>query len=1053
MSTLDILKQALRGNLSQLLDPLFISRPHVSVLEIGPGPKSVLRSLPRSLRRKINRYAAYEPNSFSASMLEKWVCSASETNTCNTAPFPCLERPAEIHPVPFTLETNMGKSAELDIVLFCHSMYGLYPKASYIKHALHFNGLVCHRAATFPTGTVHVPYDDKILDSFAPFIAGVALQEALRVKWRETCRALGHEDHPHLLFSVPEVMVAFTRHAACLPELTAQVPVIKGKTVKNREAQHRYPAAIVRPDTIQHVQQCVRWALKHGVSLTVIGGGHSGQCLMSHIVSVDMSAFDRINLVTDSDPDVPLVVVEAGCKTGDIIRKTMHAGLTVPLGARPSVGAGLWLQGGIGHLARLHGHACDSIVGAVLVSVKTSQILCIGHVPSQHQPAGATRPENEADLLWAMKGAGTNFGIVLSVTFRAYVAPTFLAQHWAGPLTDTIQARLKFRSFDDLIAMWLPRDRSADAYVYWDEGQLQFGATTYTSFTPLLTCTSSPDLIRLELEPTTPPNVVDSVELFDSEMYISGMHDIGSPAIADILVTAMKKRPSPLSYLHLLHGGGKVTDVAPDATAFGCRDWDFACVITGVWPRDRGGTELARAAVDWVYSITETLLPCCTGVYGADLGPDPRDAALAAKAFGLNRPRLARLKQISDPRDILAHACPLPKTQLEPRLIVLVTGASCAGKDYCAGIWSTQIPRTARAVSISDVTKKEYAASTGADLTRLLQDRAYKEQHRPALTSFFEDQVRRRPRLPEEHFLAVVYGAHDVDVLFITGMRDEAPAVVLSHLVPDSRLIDIRVKASEGTRSVRRGHQYPTPNPNDTTNNNDYHPSFTFTNDTPGATAAKSFAETHILPLLHANLNRLATMIRPVPDFPRRGLEFRHVLNISQQPGGLALCTSLLASHFPGSWDEIHTIVSCEAGGFIFASALALRVGKPLALIRDAGKLPPPIVSALKSPSHISASISISISESESESEKKFEMERDLIPKGKGAKVVIVDDVLATGKTLCGVLTLLGEAGVQAQDISVLAVAEFPVHRGQALLRQCGFGGVRVRSLLVFGGA
>jgi hypothetical protein len=61
---------------------------------------------------------------------------------------------------------------------------------------------------------------------------------------------------------------------------------------------------------------------------------------------------------------------------------------------------------------------------------------------------------------------------------------------------------------------------------------------------------------------------------------------------------------------------------------------------------------------------------------------------------------------------------------------------------------------------------------TGADLNRLLRDRAYKEQHRPALTTFFQSQVQHRPRLPEEHFLKLVYGAADVDVLLITGMRD-----------------------------------------------------------------------------------------------------------------------------------------------------------------------------------------------------------------------------------------------------------------------------------------
>jgi hypothetical protein len=52
------------------------------------------------------------------------------------------------------------------------------------------------------------------------------------------------------------------------------------------------------------------------------------------------------------------------------------------------------------------------------------------------------------------------------------------------------------------------------------------------------------------------------------------------------------------------------------------------------------------------------------------------------------------------------------------------------------------------------------------------------------------------PRLPEEHFLNVVYGAVDVDVLLITGMRDEAPVAVLSHLVSNSRhsrLLEVHV--------------------------------------------------------------------------------------------------------------------------------------------------------------------------------------------------------------------------------------------------------------------
>ena len=110
------------------------------------------------------------------------------------------------------------------------------------------------------------------------------------------------------------------------------------ETVKNREARLHCPTSIVRPTEVQHVQQCVRWALEHGVGLTVVGGGHSGHCLWPTVVSVDMGAFDQVHILTAGEGRKAgsecssLVVVEAGCKTGDIIRKTTAAGETVPLG-------------------------------------------------------------------------------------------------------------------------------------------------------------------------------------------------------------------------------------------------------------------------------------------------------------------------------------------------------------------------------------------------------------------------------------------------------------------------------------------------------------------------------------------------------------------------------------------------------------------------------------------------------------------------------------------------------------------------------------------------
>ncbi|ORY16576.1 hypothetical protein BCR34DRAFT_597586 [Clohesyomyces aquaticus] len=1107
--------------LSESLGPLFSSRGSISVLEIGPGPKSVLEYLPNGTRRKIRRYTALEPNDLFASALESRLCPNSEMGL----PFPCVEVPPHINRRPFSAGEENGAGGagcspsdpheKYDVILFCHSMYGMKPKRRFIEQALemlterpndgivvvfhrdgtlYLEGLVCHRTATFPTGVVSVANDDDILDSFASFIVGYVMQngdvgKAVRSEWRKVCRSMGRieETHSHQLsFSSPNIMAAFTKHATSLPELIELLPLARADyTVKNREAVLQRPASVVRPTNIGQVQDCIRWALNHGASLAVVGGGHSGHCLWTNVVSVDMGAFDEVHILkaretgTSSDSDSNhLVVIGAGCKSGHIVSKTMEAGLTIPLGARPSVGAGLWLQGGIGHLSRVHGLACDSIVGAVMVSADSAHVIYIGQVPSQYQPTGAVRPENENDILWAIRGAGTNFGIVVSVTFKAHAARTYFVENRIIPLRNNLEAQHELRHFDTKIAKNLRRKCAADAYLYWNAGKMHLGITMLESSAATLDFTvPKPSTESIDWGTGTHVRTVDAIGLFETEMYVSWMHgghaggktssfkrcvflkDIGGDIIFEQLMAAIVKRPTSLCYLHLLHGGGAIMDTATDATAFGCRDWDFACVVTGVWPRDQDGTESARSTVQWVYDVVRALLPLSTGVYAADLGPDPRDKALAAQAFGLNRSRLARLKQELDPRNVLAYACPLllPKTREGPKLVVLVTGKSCAGKDYCAGIWVSKLNQhnpkiIARSVSISDATKQEYAHATGANLSRLLNDRVYKEQHRPALTKFFLEQVQQRPRLPEEHFLNLLHDAADIDVLLITGMRDEAPVATFSHLVPHCKLIEVHVRVSQKLRHARRGGHSSSGEGGEQDKDTDaelmvlnHCPSLIFINNMSGHAAPEIFAGQHLFPFLHEDLQRLADMVRLVPGFPHPNVEFRHVLGISQKRGGLALCTSLLQTHFTGDWAKVAAIACCETGGLIFASVLSSQVNVPLALIREAGKLPPPTLSVVKPSSYISSMAP------SSSSVKRIQMERDVV--GKGDSVVVVDDVLSTGETLCAVLMLLGEAGVRAENVRVVVVAEFPFHRGRALLRDRGFGMVDVRSLLVFGGA
>lgn len=184
----------------------------------------------------------------------------------------------------------------------------------------------------------------------------------------------------------------------------------------------------------------------------------------------------------------------------------------------------------------------------------------------------------------------------------------------------------------------------------------------------------------------------------------------------------------------------------------------------------------------------------------------------------------------------------------------------------------------------------------------------------------------------------MVYGAVDVDVQLINGMRDEVPVAALSHLMPDSRLLEVCVQASEQTRRVRRGCHSGDHNGDDNKDSKisrsnltalDYRPSVIFDNGTTGNEVTKSFVEHYQLPFFHEDLQRLANMVSPVWDSPRPDIKFRHVLGISQQPGGLALCTSLMQTYFSGDRAKVDAVACCEADGFVYASALASRVDMP----------------------------------------------------------------------------------------------------------------------------
>src|SRR5690348_10291326 len=145
-------------------------------------------------------------------------------------------------------------------------------------------------------------------------------------------------------------------------------------------------------------------------------------------------------------------------------------------------------------------------------------------------------------------------------------------------------------------------------------------------------------------------------------------------------------------------------------------------------------------------------------------------------------------------------------------------------------------------------------------------------------------------------------------------------------------------------------------------------------------------------------LNRLRALIRDIPDFPKPGIMFRDITPLLADPSGLALAVELMANPFRGK--NIDLVVGAESRGFIFGTAVACCLSAGFVVVRKPGKLPH---------QRIAQSYDLEYGKDT------LEMHSDAIVKGQ--RVVVVDDLLATGGTMkacCDLVRKLGGTLVAA---------------------------------------
>ena len=171
----------------------------------------------------------------------------------------------------------------------------------------------------------------------------------------------------------------------------------------------------------------------------------------------------------------------------------------------------------------------------------------------------------------------------------------------------------------------------------------------------------------------------------------------------------------------------------------------------------------------------------------------------------------------------------------------------------------------------------------------------------------------------------------------------------------------------------------------------------------------------------------LRSLVRTVPDFPIPGIQFRDVTTLIADSRGLASAVAHLADLAP---PDTAAVAGIEARGFIFGAALAVRLGTGFIPVRKAGKLPVATHAEDYALEYGSA---------------RLEIDGSLVPKG--GRVLLVDDLIATGGTALAATRLLRRAGGLCD--AALFVIDLPDLGGAAALRRAG---VTAHALLEFAG-
>ena len=410
----------------------------------------------------------------------------------------------------------------------------------------------------------------------------------------------------------------------------------------------RRPALIVRPTGAADVMDAVNYARDARLPIAVRCGGHSvaGTSICDDGVLVDLSSLKGVQV----DPARGTAIAQGGALWGEYDRETQLYGMATPGGRVTTTGVGgFTLGGGYGWLSPKYGLTCDNLVGADVVTADGRLV-------------HASEDEN-ADLLWGLRGAGANFGVVTSYELRVHeLPPLLLAGMLVIPNQDVAGVVREYRDYveqapEELVTAvvtvlappeeFVPPElvgKPVVAMVVAYIGDPEEAVETAAPLRDLVTSAGGMDLVQ-PMPYVALQSMIDGFAPKGWLNYHRGIHlSRLSDHVIDHFVEVGQSIHSPMTQGVMFRHGGAVSRVPEDATAAGNRMAPYMAHPIAAWDTpDQTDYEM-----DWVRRFSAAVSPDKTG--GVYLNFEPGTSTSDVKS-GFGEEKYARLVELKDKWD------------------------------------------------------------------------------------------------------------------------------------------------------------------------------------------------------------------------------------------------------------------------------------------------------------------------------------------------------------------------------------------------------------------